>query len=1314
MIACAITFRKGLALTNFSRWGAIVLTFLLFACNSGHRNAPGTPIVQPGCDQGTPFVLSASTTVAVVGEQIVVEGLNFSLDPQMNTVLFQDGSREFAIDGLVTDVVGNGTHPLFGCPSTTLFVTVPTGTRTGAALVRVRNDDGVLSNAGEFQVKAAPEILGFAVGVSGRPYLDADSTFTLVTPEVQLIGHNLSEVTDVEVIQPNGLVLTSATVSNGGAAGASYAVPDGMDVVTVDLDPPGSIVPTCSTFQFSITLIDSSSGTLLMSNTILVPTRELFLPGERADLPGTITGALLPPGVRRGVVPVAFNLAMEPASVRYDVTLEYLDPLAGGWVECIGVDDDQGSQLITGDPDQASAHGAIVAGGASHVFHWDTVANGLTYDAMFGQNPLTTKLRFVFGARYPSTPGLCPESTLAGVLYETPFLLVDNPSDTASTPPELIRGEGEITESFGDRLHHDVAAGGSAQWNALSSGVLRGSSTASALPWRSGTDDVLCESGRSYVFNTNTGSIADVTEPANPVSLHSSSSGDPIGAIVLRSLVIEAGADVEVFGDNGLQLLISGDGDPQTVACQLYSDLILDGQDGSAAIDDVPGMGGLPGPGGSIGGNGATVQVDPASGGLVQSDSPATPGDRGGGGAGGNVTFGRIGDISNSKGAPGGGGGGAVAGGAGVIASGSLGGGRPGAGGEPTGDVNLIHSLGGRGGGGGGGTVFRQLAAASLVPHAGGGGGGGGGSVIVVVNGTIIIDAGISVRGGDGGQSESNHSGPGGGGSGGTVRLSATGDIEVHDQASIVAGGGVGAARSSVIGGDGAEGRVRLEAGGAVSFPAIGDFESFTPSVPSSAVSFGSASGVIDSGSAVDGSLTFDSSTAGVYVCNTDTGIISGPVPDGLVRLEDWLSEAASAPVIAMRSGAIDWEFDLFEIPADVTLRAVGVAPLVIRVAGESALNGTIDVSGFDGGTPDVLSDPSDPTPGVGGAGGPGGGRGAIGGVARAVDDVTDGGSAAVDHLPPSTVVAPATGGFSVGVGPLAFAAAAGGGGYGTAGEDALGGTGGLGGSEFGFAEFIDPLGGTFQYGGLGGGGGGGSVSTVSSADYDHSPGAGGGGGGGYLQITVGGRLVASESASLISRGGDAYQGPVGAGNGGAGSGGAIFVQVGLGSTFSAAVDISGGVANGDPVDSGYMPSGSISGGSGGFGRVRLESPSGFVETTGPIFEPIPSMGEFREAEADRSDAVTKPYAILADGFARVGSALLSFDAVTLPDSVVVSYEGARDDPAAPGRPGPFSGSVSDPALLVEPDYVRMRWSLFTPRTAPPVEVDAFDLRFEF
>lgn len=123
---------------------------------------------------------------------------------------------------------------------------------------------------------------------------------------------------------------------------------------------------------------------------------------------------------------------------------------------------------------------------------------------------------------------------------------------------------------------------------------------------------------------------------------------------------------------------------------------------------------------------------------------------------------------------------------------------------------------GGSGGAAGGGGVD------VATPHSGSSGGGGGGAIRIVSGGNILIDGSIISKGGNGGGTAgiTVSSGGGGGASGGGIWLQAAGTLTVSAGAVITALPGVHGDNLSNgfsgIGGDGGNGRIRLDSGNGV------------------------------------------------------------------------------------------------------------------------------------------------------------------------------------------------------------------------------------------------------------------------------------------------------------------------------------------------------------------------------------------------------------------------------------------------------------------------------------------------------------------
>lgn len=202
--------------------------------------------------------------------------------------------------------------------------------------------------------------------------------------------------------------------------------------------------------------------------------------------------------------------------------------------------------------------------------------------------------------------------------------------------------------------------------------------------------------------------------------------------------------------------------------------------DGNLGDDGIPGQGG---PGGFDGGRGGDVNS------------------RGGNGLGpgGGVSGSALCSFSGSVSGYGGSGAGYLNGGSNSGQSGRC----IVSGGSSYGAASLLPLIGGSGGGGGhGGGSF-----------AGTGGGGGGGALLIAASGTVTVNGSIVANGGHAGASAGvNCGGPGGGGSGGAIRIVAT---------TLAGNGAITAVAGSTnsnncqffgSGGNGAHGRIRLEA----------------------------------------------------------------------------------------------------------------------------------------------------------------------------------------------------------------------------------------------------------------------------------------------------------------------------------------------------------------------------------------------------------------------------------------------------------------------------------------------------------------------
>ena len=169
---------------------------------------------------------------------------------------------------------------------------------------------------------------------------------------------------------------------------------------------------------------------------------------------------------------------------------------------------------------------------------------------------------------------------------------------------------------------------------------------------------------------------------------------------------------------------------------------------------------------------------------------------------------------------------------------------------------------------------------------------------------------------------------------------------------------------------------------------------------------------------------------------------------------------------------------------------------------------------------------------------------------------------------------------------------------------------------------------------------------------------------------------------------------------------------------FGAQLDVRGGFANQPVPGSPYPTDGSNTGGSGAEGWVRVETPLGF-SNTGIDVVPDPSIGTFSWFGNGLSSAASTPYSTTSadgsiHGHLQLQPALLELVSGT-PAQLHILYEGfAVSDVSAGGR-GPSLGIVSDPALLVEPQSVVMRYYLFENPASPAATpwIDSITVPFD-
>ena len=839
-----------------------------------------------------------------------------------------------------------------------------------------------------------------------------------------------------------------------------------------------------------------------------------------------------------------------------------------------------------------------------------------------------------------------------------------------------------------------------------------------------GTVDLFLVAGE-YLIDTDLATIFDVTS-GSPIDLLPGQPGAILGEIHLRSLVISPGAMITGVGSAPAIIRCSGDGTDTFLALDLGGTIDFRGGDGTSASNLASGTGGPPGPGGGAGGDGASVFLNP----LNQSASSvifATDGGGSGGGAGPLSTLVLAGNSSSTpRAGPGGGGGHAERGEDGVNSFFTT---SPynttvGRGGPARGDA-LGSTIDGGGGGGGGGATIVRLSSTNIQEKFGGGGGGGGGAIEWVVQGRIVVSGSVLVDGGNGNVGSSGtQAGAGGGGAGGTIALRSSGDLSVElNTAELSARGGFGGVTNPgnpLRGGNGSVGRIILEPGGQLGLPGVVELDGLDLPLMIPGLSQGIPVGTVNLGSGIDGPLDETVLTmGGVYTIDTESGEIEDPT--GTV-------------ILTAASGAGLFELSSFEVPADVTLRAIGAEPLEFLVDGPVEVFGTLDVSGEDGGI--------SPAPGVAAAGalaGPAGGAGGASGEGAGTTAFPGADGALPPNLPASLINPPMTGGGSpvpsspifsaeggtesINISPVCYGGSGGGGGHtlpgGSSAEPVICGTPVAGGgTEYGSSTFLvaDPLmvGSSLELrtGGSGGGGGAGGSDGTGVSDA----GSGGGGGGGYLRIQAE-RISFFSGATIDASGGDAFQAGFRGGNGGAGGGGSIrLVTPGpLNIDAATTIRIAGGVANLSPSGASYQPNGRQSGGSGGMGRLRLESSLGFANSPDPVIVPDPVFGTFDTQGLARFVALSQPFRLTVDdGVVRVGDAALDppqVDQTNAAGVVRVLFEGAPADPSSPNLPGEFSPAVADVSLLEPFEFLRFRVYLYSSATEAPT-VESIDLPY--
>lgn len=326
-----------------------------------------------------------------------------------------------------------------------------------------------------------------------------------------------------------------------------------------------------------------------------------------------------------------------------------------------------------------------------------------------------------------------------------------------------------------------------------------------------------------------------------------------------------------------------------------------------------------------------------------------------------------------------------------------------------------------------------------------------------------------------------------------------------------------------------------------------------------------SAPGTTDTSVVAGTTGQFTETTTGDFLTNTNTSTEATNNQVGLYGFGNGAEGAFAPSADTTLSGGVH-NFTTVTIPAGVTVKASGSVPLVILATGAVAINGTLDVSGDQGG--DGVTFGSGGIAGSGVAGGANGGAG-----------IYASNSGPLDGSPGS---GPGGGGLGSGW------SGGGGGGYGTAGAAASG-AGGAAGPAYGTADLSSLLGGS------GGGGGSGGFGCGSG---------GGGGGGGVVRVMGTSISVGAAGSILANGGGGGSDGTGNCGGGGGGSGGAVWLQSPT-VTIDGTVSATGG-AGGASAVAGTPYFGA--GGGGGNGRVRVDGAvagSGTVTPTSGYTAPV-------------------------------------------------------------------------------------------------------------
>ena len=363
--------------------GAVWLAGVFSGCESGGSSGSGAVGSAGAIDPTQPRIVSLDRAEGRPGDEILVTAFNLPVAPDANALTFMDAEGDMGIRGQVVSVVATGVSSATFGEQFELTVVVPVNARTGTLQCTSTTDSDVVF-AGALDFVVVPQLVTIAVGNVGnlgRVIVD-DIVFTPRPRHVEFVGYNMETVDACSVRTVEGDFLIEALgvepFSPGEDNQASWALPTGMSVVSVTIPSPfpdelGLPEDGCAegdTYPYEFNL----SATLPSGATIDLPPVEIQVKGLAADIvPAAITGVVLPSGVRSGVIPITYSLFERPATSRWDMCLEFLDPSTGEWVVCAGVGPDEGHDVIPGGFQSGPLLDSLVGPGAVTTFFWDTM-----------------------------------------------------------------------------------------------------------------------------------------------------------------------------------------------------------------------------------------------------------------------------------------------------------------------------------------------------------------------------------------------------------------------------------------------------------------------------------------------------------------------------------------------------------------------------------------------------------------------------------------------------------------------------------------------------------------------------------------------------------------------------------------------------------------------------------------------------------------------------------------------------------------------------------------------------------------------------